>query len=182
MSEQRGMLLVEVITGMTIIVILVSGIALMMPTAVKAWQLGRSQAEIQQTARLAIERITQHVRYASNVSLADADDTLVIKDGNDWDIKFTVSPKTKALCISVNGSAEDPLTGNGIGGAEGTIIVVENPDNKKRFDVQEVAMLDKDGKLLYIKLVTVMLTVRDKQTGTAYTMQAAALAFNTSRR
>jgi len=181
-SGQRGMLLVEVIAGMTIIVILVSGIALMMPTAVKAWQLGRSQAEVQQTARLAVERITQHVRYAKNVSLADADETLVIKDGNDWNIKFTVSPKTKALCISVNGSAEDPLTGNGIDGAEGTVIVVDNPDNKKRFAVQEVAMLDKDGKLLYIKLVTVMLTVRDKQTGIAYTMQTATLAFNTSRR
>ncbi|MCP6658151.1 hypothetical protein NL521_29905, partial [Klebsiella pneumoniae] len=69
----------------------------MLPTAVKAWQLGRSQAEIQQTARLVIERITQHVRYASKVSLADAGDTLVIKDGNGWDIKFTISPKTKAL-------------------------------------------------------------------------------------
>ncbi len=181
-SEQKGMLLVEVIAGMTIIVLLMSGIALMLPTAVKAWQLGRSQAEIQQTARLVIERITQHVRYASKVSLADAGDTLVIKDGNGWDIKFTISPKTKALCISVNGAAEDPLTGNGIGGAEGTIIVVENPDNKKQFAVQEVAMRDIDGKLLYIKLVTVMLTVKDKQTGIDYTMEAATLAFNTSRR
>lgn len=180
--EQKGMLLVEVITGMTIIVTLIAGIALMMPTAVKAWHLGRSQAEIQQTARLAIEQITQHVRYARNVSLTDAGETLVIKDGDGWNIAFSISPTTKALCISVNGAAGDPLAGNGTGNAEGTIIIVENPGNRKRFEVQDVPILAKDGELLYIKLVTVMITLRDKQTGSIYTMQTAIIASNTSRR
>ena len=182
MFEQRGILLVEVIVGMSIIVILLSGIALMIPPAVKAWQLGRSQAEIQQTARLAIERMSQHVRYASSVSLSDAGEILVIKDGDGWNIKFSISPITKALCISVNGAAADPLAGNGTGGLEGTIIVGENPDNKKQFDVQDIPMRDKDGNLIYVKLVTSMITIKDKQTGAAYTMQAAIIASNTPRR
>lgn len=178
-ASQQGLTLIELMSGLSIFILLLSAIVPVLTISVKAWQQGRSQAELQQTARLAVERVTHSVRYATSVSVADSGGSLVLKDGDGSSVKYSVSPETRALCITIGSGTPQPLAGDGYSKTEGRIIVVSNPNNQQRFSVREIAIQDKNGvtrgQVTQVKLI---ITIRDKQTGLEYTLQATIVAQN----
>lgn len=178
--QQQGLTLVEIVTGLSIIMLLMSAIFPVLTTSLASYQIGRSRAELQQTARLAVERIAHSVRYAQAVSVADSGGSLIVRDGDGSNIKYSVSSDTKALCIAINGSSPLPYAGNGYSKQEGQFIVVVNPDNQPRFSVQDITIKDINGQLLsQIRQVKIIITLRDKRTGFEYTLQASVTALNT---
>lgn len=178
-ADQQGLTLVEVLVGLSIFIILMSVIIPMLSTSIKAWQIGRSQVEIQQTARLAVERVTHSVRYAKSVTVADSGGSLILTDGDGSNVKYSVSPDTKALCITIGNGTPQPLAGDGYEKTEGQVTIVPNSNNQPRFSVQDVHIQDKDGIIISeVKQVKMVITVRDKKTSLEYTLQASIVALN----
>ncbi|SMD06549.1 PilW family protein [Sporomusa malonica] len=178
--NQQGITLVEIVTGLSIIMIMMSAIVPMLATSLKAYQVGRARADIQQTARLAVERIAHSVRYAKNVSVVNNGGSLILKDGDGSNVTYNVSSDTKALCIAINGGSPQPFAGDGFSKAEGQIIIVPNPNNQPLFNVQDVFIRDGNGQTLCeVKQVKIIITVQDKNTGYKYTLQTSVIASNT---
>jgi prepilin-type N-terminal cleavage/methylation domain-containing protein len=178
-TGQQGLTLVELVAGLTIFLILLSAIVPLLSTSIQAWRTGRSQAEIQQTARLAMERLGHSVRYAKTVTVADHGGSLQVVDGDGSSLKFSVNPDTQTLCLASGNGTPQPFAGDGYNKAPGQVVVIANPGNQQRFTVQDVTMLDKNGQALCaIKQVRIVITVRDKMTGFQYTLQSLVVAQN----
>ena len=178
-TGRQGLTLVELVAGLTIFLLLLAAVGPLLSTSVQVWRTGRSQAELQQTARLAVERISHSIRYAQAVAAADNGGSLVLTDDNGSRLIFSVSPDTKALCMAMGGGAPLPLAGDGLNKRAGRVIVIANPGGQPRFTVQTVARQAVTGQALSpVKRVEFMLTVRDRETGLQYTLQSAVVAQN----
>ncbi len=176
---RQGLTLVELVAGLTIFLLLLAAVGPLLSTSVQVWRTGRSQADLQQTARLAVERLSHSIRYAKTVAVADNGGSLVLTDGNDSSLIFSVSPDTKALCMAMGGSAPQPLAGDGLNKRAGRVVVIANPGGQPRFTVQTVALQAATGQALSpVNRVEFMLTVQDRETGLQYTLQSAVVAQN----
>ncbi|MDF2568495.1 MAG: hypothetical protein K0R55_99 [Sporomusa sp.] len=178
-ADQQGLTLVELMAGLSVFIILMSAIFPLLSTSIKAWQIGRSRVDIQQTARLAVERVAHSVRYAKNVTVGDSGGSLILIDGDSSSVKYSVSPETKALCITLGNGTPQPLAGDGYNKIEGQVIIIPNPNGQQRFSVQDVYIQDKNGNTISIvKQVKMIITVRDKKTSIEYTLPASIVALN----
>lgn len=176
---RQGLTLVELVAGLTIFLILLAALGPLLSTACQVWRTGRSQAELQQTARLAMERLSHSIRYAQTVAAADHGGSLILRDGDGSSLIFSVSPDTQALCMSMGGGAPQPLAGDGLSKRAGRVVVTANPGRQPRFTVQTVVLQAATGQALHtVKRVEIMLTVQDRETGLAYTLQSAVVAQN----
>jgi|GEM_PF-2483174 len=177
--RQQGSTLLELIIGLTILSLLLSAIIPLLSVSIQAWQTGRSRADIQQTSRLAIERLSNSIRYAHSITVQNNGGSLLIKAGDGTSQKFSVNPVTKALCQTIGSGRPLPFAGDGFGTTAGRVIIISNPDNQDRFTVKEVPVKDRNGQLLYrIKQVKIVITVRDRSTGIEYTLKTAVVPLN----
>ncbi|MGL5512395.1 MAG: hypothetical protein ACRDBM_04025 [Sporomusa sp.] len=178
-GHQQGSTLLELVISLPILLLLLSAIIPLLSVSIQAWQTGRSRADIQQTSRLAIERLSNSIRYAHNITVQDNGGSLLIKAGDGRNHKFSVSPVTHALCQTIGNGKPLPFAGDGFGTTAGRVIIIANPDNQARFTMQEVPVKDKNGQLVYrIKQVKIVITVRDRSTGIEYTLKTAVVSLN----
>ncbi|QDR80326.1 PilW family protein [Sporomusa termitida] len=178
-TGRQGLTLAELVAGLTIFLILLAAIGPLLSTASQAWRTGRSQAELQQTARLALERLSHSIRYAQTVTVADNGGSLVLKDGDGSSLIFSVSPDTRALCMTMGDGTPQPLAGDGLSKRAGRVVVIANPGQQPRFTVEAVTLRANNGQALYmVKRVAIMITVQDRETGLQYTLRSAVMAQN----
>lgn len=175
----QGSTLVELIVSLTIFLLVLSAIVPLLSISIQACQTGRSRADIQQTSRLAIERLSNTIRYATSVTVQDNGNSLLVRDGNGSSNKFSVNADTRALCQTIGSGTALPFAGDGFGKTAGRVIIIPNPDNQDRFTAQDVPIQDKNGQLLYsIKQVKIVITVRDQVAGIEYTLKTTVVALN----
>jgi prepilin-type N-terminal cleavage/methylation domain-containing protein len=74
MRDERGYTLAELLTAMAVLALLMSGLFLALRQGQTVYLYGAGRAEVQQNARVALERMLRELRTASSVVTADADD------------------------------------------------------------------------------------------------------------
>jgi len=74
MRDERGYTLAELLTAMAVLGLLMSGLFLTLRQGQTVYLYGAGRAEVQQNARVALERMLRELRTASSVATADADD------------------------------------------------------------------------------------------------------------
>ena len=70
-NRQAGTSLLEVLIGLLLVALLLSGLWGLLYTAGQAWRLGVSKLELQQTARYALDIMVRDLRYGENFILED---------------------------------------------------------------------------------------------------------------
>ena len=74
MRDERGYTLAELLTAMAVLGLLMAGLFLTLQEGQTVYLYGAGRAEVQQNARVALERMLRELRTASSVATADADD------------------------------------------------------------------------------------------------------------
>jgi prepilin-type N-terminal cleavage/methylation domain-containing protein len=95
--DERGYTLAELLTAMAVLALLMSGLFLTLRQGQTVYLYGAGRAEVQQNARVALERMLRELRTAGSVATADGDD-----------VKFTFLDDTNTLVTveySVAGTA-----------------------------------------------------------------------------
>jgi len=69
LSCQRGVTLIEVVVGMVLMVILLSGMARLFSGSLLIWTAEKNRTSMEQTARIAVDDIVREIRYAQRISL-----------------------------------------------------------------------------------------------------------------
>jgi Tfp pilus assembly protein PilW len=171
-NKQSGMTYVELLIGMALAAVILSGVAVLMNNAMSVWIHSKARAEVQQNLREGLDVITREARYATTAKAAIEGGilTLTITTLNEDTIAFRINPTTKALTRRVttrfNTTAGfQPIAGDGTGTVEGTVIIVDNPDKEALFAVEG-------------NLVSVTITAMHRRTGTQSTMQTKIFCIN----
>ena len=68
-ATERGVTLIELMIGMTLTIILLAGMLSMLGTSLTIWKTEKSRTSMQQTARIAVDKVVRDMRYAKELSL-----------------------------------------------------------------------------------------------------------------
>jgi prepilin-type N-terminal cleavage/methylation domain-containing protein len=120
-TTQHGLTLIELIIGMSLMLILLTGIIDLFSGSIKVWISGRNQTYIQQTARIAMDTIVREVRYAHQITLKNTSSLIVTKEngqsntlqlggGLNSKTLYIIIDKTKAM--PAGGISSNPITEN----------------------------------------------------------------------
>ncbi len=98
MNNERGYTLAELLTAMAVLSLLLAGLLLTLQEGQSVYQYGAGRAEIQQNARVALDRMLRELRAAT-----------VITTSTSTDVKFTycdgtdpaLTPCTSAMLVTV---------------------------------------------------------------------------------
>lgn len=71
-SDQQGFTLVELMIGLTLTVILLTGIVGLLDSSLRSWRFGSGRTEMQQTARYAVDTMVREFKYGTNFQVLDA--------------------------------------------------------------------------------------------------------------
>jgi len=121
LKQQQGFTLIEVITGVTLTVILLSGMLSILSTSLITWTLEKKRINIQQTAGFAMDTIMRELRYAQDIQLTNPQSLLITKlngetitfrlgGGLHANTLYMVIDKMNA--IPAGGSSANPITEN----------------------------------------------------------------------
>lgn len=160
--EQKGMTLIELVLGLMLTAMLLSGIFGLLSTSLSSWQAGSSRSELQQTARFAIDSMVRDLRYGDSFILEN--DTSIIyrniKSGGHYGYtyRYHVSPIDHILYKTGirPSSPPQPVTGKNVKGANDIVI---NPDDKAVFSQPDTSNPD-----------TVVITLEAKDTATGHSL------------
>ena len=72
MNNERGYTLAELLTAMAVMGLLLAGLLLTLQEGQTAYQYGAGRAEVQQNARVALERMLRELRSASTITTSSA--------------------------------------------------------------------------------------------------------------
>jgi prepilin-type N-terminal cleavage/methylation domain-containing protein len=86
LRDERGYTLVELLTAMAVLGLLMAGLFLTLQQGQTVYLYGAGRAEVQQNARVALERMLRELRTASTVTTAAAND-----------VRFTFLDETNTL-------------------------------------------------------------------------------------
>lgn len=120
-TTQHGLTLIELIIGMSLMLILLTGILNLFSGSIKVWMFGKNQTHIQQTARIAMDIIVHEVRYAHQITFASTSSLVVTKDNgqrNTLQLGSGLHAKTlyliidKTKVIPAGGFSSNPITEN----------------------------------------------------------------------
>lgn len=177
-KKQSGLTLVELVIGLSIMAVVLSGTVLLLNSALAAWQSGRARVEVEQTLRVGIDAIVRETRYAVSANVTQAGDgtlVLTLKNINEDTIDFKLNTNSKALTKRItnengNDAGFQPITGNSTETDVRNIIIINNPDAE---NPAEQAMFT-----LQNKLVSVTITAMDTKTGVQATMHTKIFCVN----
>lgn len=131
--NQQGFTLAELIIGMSLTVLLLSGIGTLISVNIQSWLNGSSRTEVQQTARYAMDMMVRELRYAKTFTLEN-DHSLRFVDtkppNNQY--RYYLDTTNHILYRQPIGFTQQPVTGVNV---SGSTTVVINQDNAKLFDV-----------------------------------------------
>ncbi len=100
MSNERGYTLAEVLTAMAVLALLMAGLFLTLQEGQTVYSFGAGRAEVQQNARVGLERILRELRTACQVTIAQSND-----------LKFTYMDEASTSCTVGAVTVEYNLSG-----------------------------------------------------------------------
>lgn len=115
-SNEAGITLVELIIGMALTVLLMTGIFSLLSTSLQAWQLGSRKIEVQQTARFALDSVTRELRYATNVTIDDNKSGIIFNENKTSSSENVIHIYSDSNGIlrrenKTTGGGQQPITG-----------------------------------------------------------------------
>jgi len=119
LSAERGFTLIELIIGMTLMIILLSGLLSVFSTHLAIWTVEKNRTSTQQTARIAVDKVIREIRYAQNISLSNTQSLKITKingEINTFQLGGGLHSKTlyitidKTKVIPAGGSSTNPMT------------------------------------------------------------------------
>lgn len=121
LTVQDGLTLIELLISITLMLILISGIADLFSESLRLWIFNRNQENIQQTARLAIDSMAREIRYAQQITFKNKSSLLITKpsgEKNTFQLGGGTHSKTiyiiidKTKTTSAGGISSNPITEN----------------------------------------------------------------------
>lgn len=118
---QRGFMLIELMICITLAILLLSGMFRLFSTNLTIWTKENHHSAIEQTARIAIDKIMREIRYARSIRLNDTNSLTIIKisgEINTFQLGSGTHAKTlymiidKTAAIPAGGISANPITEN----------------------------------------------------------------------
>jgi prepilin-type N-terminal cleavage/methylation domain-containing protein len=111
-TTQHGLTLIELIIGMSLMLMLLTGILNLFSDSIKIWISSKNQTHIQQTARIAMDTIAREIRYAHEITFKNASSLVVLKeDGQINTLQLGGGLHSKTLYIIIDKSKAIPAGG-----------------------------------------------------------------------
>lgn len=138
--NQQGFTLAELILGMSLTVLLLSGIGTLLSVNIQSWLNGSSRTEVQQTARYAMDMMVRELRYAKNFTSESAYSNKYSVLFNDTSTpapnkyRYYLQTTNHILYrepVSPDGTPQ-PVTGANVNGSTNVVI---NTNNETLFEV-----------------------------------------------
>lgn len=118
---QQGFTLLELVIGITLTLLLLSGLASLFSTSVIIWNTEKSRIDLQQTARIAVDAVMREIRYAQDIRMNHSQSLTITKPNGEMNTfqlggglyentLYIIIDKTKA--IPAGGISANPLTEN----------------------------------------------------------------------
>ena len=132
LNKQDGVSLLEVVIALMLIVLLLPAIFGLLTASLSAWKVGTSRAEVQQTARFAIDSMVRNLRYGDEYTLEN-DKSITyrnLRPGNqqDYIYRYYVGADHKLYHSGVTPySTPQPVTGDNVKGLNSVIINQNEP-------------------------------------------------------
>ena len=157
--NQQGFTLAELIIGMSLTVLLLTGIGTLLSVNVQSWLTGSSRTEVQQTARYAMDMMVRELRYAKTFTGSSHSLSFIDAKPPNNQYRYYLNTTNHILYrepISPTGTAQ-PVTGVNV---NGSTTVVINKANETLFEV-----LDNNT-------VVITLTATDTVRNESYTLRS----------
>ena len=162
---EDGVTLLELMIGMTITVILLSGMLSLLGASVTIWTMEKSRTSMQQTARMAVDKVVREIRYGKELHLNNPQSlsitklsgeiiTLHLGGGLHEHTLYMITDKTRA--IPAGGIGTNPITENVVT----HLLYTPYPHSDD------------------IQAITITLEVTDTSTGQKQTIQTAGYPWN----
>jgi len=121
LTSEGGFTHIELIVGMTVTVLLLSGMLSLFSTSLNIWTVEKSRTSMQQVARMAVDKVVREIRYAQDVSLTTAQglritklsgeiNTFQLGGGLHGSTLYMIIDKTRT--IPAGGFSTNPITEN----------------------------------------------------------------------
>lgn len=121
LTAQHGVTLIELIIGMTLAIILLSGMLSLFSTQLTSWAIEKNRTGLQQTARIAVDKMMREIRYAQDMSLNNTHSLKITKSsgeintfqlGGELHVNTLYLIIDKTHAIPPGGSSTNPITEN----------------------------------------------------------------------
>lgn len=120
-NTEQGITLLELLIGMTLVVILLSGMLSLLCTQLKNWTVEKNRTSMQQVVRIAVDTIMREVRYGKELSVPRTQSLRITKPNgeiNTFELGEGLHAKTlymtidKRNAIPSGGMGTNPITEN----------------------------------------------------------------------
>lgn len=120
-GDQGGFTLIELLVGSILMVILLAGMVTLFAASLRIWTVEKNSTNLEQTARIAVDKIMGEVRYGKTLLLNNAHSLQVIKPSGEINtFQLGREPYDKTLyviidkehAISTGGTSRNPITEN----------------------------------------------------------------------
>lgn len=165
LTAQHGITLIELMIGMTLSIILLSGLLSVLSTNLTIWTAEKSRTSMQQIARIAVDKVMREIRYAQDISLNNTQSLRITKlsgeintfqlgGGLHSNTLYMIIDKTRA--IPAGGLSTNPITENVV---TNLLFTLYSQSNNRQ-------------------AITMTLEVTDKNTGQQQTIHTAGFPWN----
>lgn len=121
LTAEQGLTLLELLIGITLTIFLLPGMLNLFTTSITIWNTEKSRTNLQQTARIAVDKVMREIRYAQDISLNHTKSLIITKlngetntfqlgEGLHSNTLYMITDKTKAT--PAGGISTNPLTEN----------------------------------------------------------------------
>jgi prepilin-type N-terminal cleavage/methylation domain-containing protein len=145
MSSERGYSLAELLSAIAVLTVLLAGLLATFQEGLNVYSFGAGRSEIQQNARVALDRMLRELRTAAQITTASADDvkfTFVDDSGTSVTVEYSLGGTNiqRNQTVPAIGGQPATLTG-GVAGLTITYYDVSNnttttPGNVYSVDIQ----------------------------------------------
>ena len=91
MSNERGYSLAELLSAMAVLTVLLAGLLLTFEQGQNVYSIGAGRSEVQQNARVALERMLRELRTATQITTADSNAAITFKFVDESGASVTVA-------------------------------------------------------------------------------------------
>ena len=163
--SKQGFTLLELLIGITLSIILLSGMLRFFSTSINLWNIEKNRTSMQQTARLAVDRIMKDIRYAQGIQLNHPSSLKITKmngETNTFQLGGALHENTLYMIIDktgatpIGGISTNPLTENVVT----NLLFMPYPHSAN------------------IQAITILLEVADQNTGEKQRIETAGYPWN----
>lgn len=121
LKSSQGFTLLELVIGITLTMILLPGMLNLFSTSITIWNIEKNRTPLQQTARIALDRVMAELRYAQDISLIHTQSLKITKlngETNTFQLGEGLHGNTlymnidKRSVLPAGGISSNPLTEN----------------------------------------------------------------------